>query len=85
MLADVDLGVGVALQQRADVVAHRVGAQVLLNGYHSVGVIPVDVTGTQVDFYIGGTLKWQDELASMTKRLMRRTGRRCPNSKRRLE
>jgi kynureninase len=38
--------------------AHAVGAQVLLNGYHSVGVIPLDVTATGVDFYIGGTLKW---------------------------
>ncbi len=38
--------------------AHSVGAQVLLNGYHSVGIIPVDVTGLNVDFYIGGTLKW---------------------------
>lgn len=38
--------------------AHRVGAQVLLNGYHSVGVIPLDVTALNVDFYIGGTLKW---------------------------
>ncbi len=38
--------------------AHRVGAQVLLNGYHSIGVIPVDVTALNVDFYIGGTLKW---------------------------
>lgn len=38
--------------------AHRVGAQVLLNGYHSVGIIPVDVTELEVDFYIGGTLKW---------------------------
>jgi kynureninase len=38
--------------------AHRVGAQVLLNGYHSVGIIPVDVTALDVDFYIGGTLKW---------------------------
>ncbi len=44
----------------ADIVAraHAVGAQVLLNGYHSVGVIPVDVTALAVDFYIGGTLKW---------------------------
>ncbi len=44
----------------ADLVAraHRVGAQVLLNGYHSVGIIPVDVTALGVDFYIGGTLKW---------------------------
>ncbi|MEM6284911.1 MAG: aminotransferase class V-fold PLP-dependent enzyme [Chloroflexota bacterium] len=38
--------------------AHSVGAQVVLNGYHSVGVIPVDVTAMNVDFYIGGVLKW---------------------------
>lgn len=38
--------------------AHRVGAQVVFNGYHSVGVIPVDVTELNVDFYIGGVLKW---------------------------
>ncbi len=38
--------------------AHKVGAQVLFNGYHSIGVIPVDVTALGVDFYIGGTLKW---------------------------
>lgn len=38
--------------------AHSVGAQVLLNGYHSVGVIPLDVVALDVDFYIGGTLKW---------------------------
>jgi kynureninase len=38
--------------------AHAVGAQVLMNGYHSVGVIPVDVTRTNIDYYIGGTLKW---------------------------
>lgn len=38
--------------------AHGVGAQVVLNGYHSVGIIPVNVTGMNVDFYIGGVLKW---------------------------
>lgn len=38
--------------------AHSVGAQVVLNGYHSVGVIPVDVSALNVDFYIGGVLKW---------------------------
>ena len=38
--------------------AHRVGAQVVFNGYHSVGVIPVDVAGWDVDYYIGGVLKW---------------------------
>ncbi|QPC84717.1 aminotransferase class V-fold PLP-dependent enzyme [Phototrophicus methaneseepsis] len=38
--------------------AHRVGAQVVFNGYHSIGIIPVDVQEMNVDFYIGGTLKW---------------------------
>ena len=38
--------------------AHSVGAQVLFNGYHSVGVIPVDVSAWNIDYYIGGTLKW---------------------------
>ncbi|MCA9905960.1 MAG: aminotransferase class V-fold PLP-dependent enzyme [Anaerolineae bacterium] len=38
--------------------AHAVGAQVVLNGYHSVGVIPVDVSASGVDFYVGGVLKW---------------------------
>lgn len=38
--------------------AHADGAQVLLNGYHSIGIIPVDVTALNIDFYIGGTLKW---------------------------
>lgn len=38
--------------------AHAVGAQVVLNGYHSVGIIPVDVTALNVDFYVGGVLKW---------------------------
>ena len=38
--------------------AHAVGAQVVFNGYHSVGVIPVDVAAWDVDYYIGGVLKW---------------------------
>ena len=38
--------------------AHRVGAEVVFNGYHSVGIIPLDVTALEVDYYIGGTLKW---------------------------
>lgn len=38
--------------------AHSVGAQVVFNGYHSIGVIPVDVQDLNVDFYIGGVLKW---------------------------
>lgn len=38
--------------------AHRVGAAVILDGYQSAGIIPVDVTGMGVDFFVGGCLKW---------------------------
>jgi len=38
--------------------AHRVGALVLLDGYHSLGTIPVDVQALNVDFFTGGVLKW---------------------------
>ncbi len=38
--------------------AHRVGAVVSLDAYHSVGVIPVDVKRSGVDFLTGGVLKW---------------------------
>ncbi|MEO7043380.1 MAG: aminotransferase class V-fold PLP-dependent enzyme [Gemmatimonadaceae bacterium] len=38
--------------------AHRVGAFVSLDAYHSVGVIPVNVAQSGVDFMTGGVLKW---------------------------
>ncbi len=38
--------------------AHSVGALVLLDAYHAVGVIPVDVVALGADFYMGGVLKW---------------------------
>jgi kynureninase len=38
--------------------AHAVGALVSLDAYHSVGVIPVDVKRSGVDFLTGGVLKW---------------------------
>ncbi len=38
--------------------AHQVGAIVILDGYHSSGIVPVDVTALNVDFYLGGVLKW---------------------------
>lgn len=38
--------------------AHRVGALVSLDAFHSVGVIPVDVKAIGVDFLTGGVLKW---------------------------
>ena len=38
--------------------AHEVGALVCLDAFHSVGVIPVDVKASGVDFLTGGVLKW---------------------------
>jgi kynureninase len=38
--------------------AHRLGALVSLDAYHSVGVIPVDVAAIGADFLTGGVLKW---------------------------
>ena len=38
--------------------AHEVGALVSLDAFHSVGVVPVDVKATGVDFLTGGVLKW---------------------------
>jgi len=35
-----------------------VGAVVVLDGYQSAGIIPVDVTALCVDFFVGGCLKW---------------------------
>jgi kynureninase len=38
--------------------AHAVGAQVLLDIYHSLGVIPVDVAALDVDYAVGGGYKY---------------------------
>jgi kynureninase len=38
--------------------AHKVGAMVSLDAFHSVGIIPVDVQKSGVDFLTGGVLKW---------------------------
>lgn len=38
--------------------AHEAGALVSLDAFHSVGVIPVDVKRSGVDFLAGGVLKW---------------------------
>ncbi len=38
--------------------AHEAGAHVLLDGYQSAGIIPVDVAALGVDFFVGGCLKW---------------------------
>ena len=38
--------------------AHRAGARVLLDVYHSLGVLPVDVAALDVDFAVGGSYKY---------------------------
>ncbi|HUJ96181.1 MAG TPA: aminotransferase class V-fold PLP-dependent enzyme [Terriglobales bacterium] len=38
--------------------AHRVGAHVVLDTFQSLGSVPVDVQGLNVDFACGGALKW---------------------------
>jgi kynureninase len=38
--------------------AHRVGALVLLDVYQSAGAIELDAESWEVDFLIGGTIKW---------------------------
>jgi kynureninase len=38
--------------------AHSVGAFVILDAYHSAGIVPLDVTTLDVDFCMAGVLKW---------------------------
>ena len=38
--------------------AHEVGALVLLDAYQAAGVVPVDVTGLDVDLCVGGSVKY---------------------------
>ena len=39
-------------------IAHRAGALLLVDGYQAAGQLPVDVQALDVDFYLGGGLKW---------------------------
>ena len=38
--------------------AHKAGARVLLDIYHSLGVLPVDLAALDVDFAVGGSYKY---------------------------
>jgi len=38
--------------------AHEAGAHVVLDCYQSAGVVPCDVTALDVDFAVGGSVKW---------------------------
>jgi Selenocysteine lyase len=46
-----------SLEQLADA-CHSVGAKLLVDSYHAIGVFPVDVTAMRVDFAIGGSYKY---------------------------
>jgi kynureninase len=38
--------------------AHEAGAHVVLDTYQSAGIVPFDVTALDVDFAVGGSVKW---------------------------
>ncbi len=38
--------------------AHEAGAQVILDAYQSAGIVPLDLTALNVDFAVGGSVKW---------------------------
>jgi kynureninase len=38
--------------------AHEFGAHVVLDAYQSAGIVPLDVTELNVDFAVGGSVKW---------------------------
>src|SRR6058998_698521 len=38
--------------------AHEVGAHVVLDAYQSAGIVPLEVTALNVDFAVGGSVKW---------------------------
>ncbi len=38
--------------------AHEVGAHVILDCYQSAGIVPLDVAALNVDFAVGGSVKW---------------------------
>ncbi len=38
--------------------AHEVGAHVIVDAYQSAGIVPLDVTALNVDFAVGGSVKW---------------------------
>jgi len=48
------------IQNAAAIVAraHEAGAHVVLDAYQSAGIVPLDVTALDVDFAVGGSVKW---------------------------
>jgi selenocysteine lyase/cysteine desulfurase len=50
-------GAVLPIRELADL-AHANGSKIIVDGYHAGGVLPVNVKALDVDFYVGGTLKW---------------------------
>ena len=49
-----------AVQDLAAIIekAHSVGAMVCMDSYQATGALPIDVTALNVDFCVGGSVKW---------------------------
>jgi len=60
VVSEVMFKTGQRLRELDSIVAgaHAVGARVLLDVYHSLGVFPVDMTALGVDFMVGGSYKY---------------------------
>jgi kynureninase len=60
VVSEVVFNTGQRLTGLDDVVhaTHRAGGRILLDVYHAVGTIPVDLTARDVDFAVGGAYKY---------------------------
>ncbi len=60
VVSHVIFNTGRVVPELRDVIArtHRAGGRVLLDVYHSLGVIPVDVKALDLDFAVGGSYKY---------------------------
>ncbi|MFO1313758.1 MAG: aminotransferase class V-fold PLP-dependent enzyme [Burkholderiales bacterium] len=60
VVSQVVFNTGRVVSRLADAIArtHRAGGRVLLDVYHSLGVMPVDVQALGVDFAVGGSYKY---------------------------
>ncbi len=60
VISEVIFNTGQRIPRLRDIVAatHAAGGRVLLDVYHSLGVLPVDVAALDVDFAVGGSYKY---------------------------
>ena len=60
VVSEVIFNTGQRIERIDEIVArtHQVGGRVLLDVYHSLGALPVDVAALDVDFAVGGSYKY---------------------------